>query len=262
MKTITSSGSKAETTISTREEAMLLYVIEALSSSVKMPNPTENESEDLWHRLVSQVCVMGGARGMEELVKPENADKFDAFKKATSLRQWSKAKFDEKYMADVLKDAGVCRFHAKAAGKLRIMVDTRTIVQGTRVVLLKGLSASMPRDKLRNELMSRCPMFRMKSASDFMISTHLSHDVIALDTRVIGVFRDYFSFPLTASQVQGDDAVYLSVESALRTVCEKGGITLAKLDRLLFQLAGVSVIEFFLKRAHGKHARAEVSVAA
>lgn len=253
MKTTSHKDGTVETTISGHSESMLLYVIAALASSVKMPAPTENSSDDLWHRLVSQVCVMGGARGIEELVRAANADDFVAFKEATSLRKWSKVGFDEKYMAEVLRKASACRFPAKTAKKLREMVVTPTIVQGTRVVLLKGLSASMPREKLRTALMTRCPRFRLKSASDFMISTHLSQDVIALDTRIVGVFRDHLAFPLTASQVQGNDAVYLSVESALRTVCEKAGITLARLDRLLFQLAGVSVIEFFFKKALDKH---------
>lgn len=257
MKTTDHKDGTVQTTISERAESMLRHVIEALASSVEMPGPTENRSGDLWNRLVSQVCVMGGARGMEELAKAENEADFIAFNKATSLQRWSKEGFDVAYMAAVLRNAGACRFHAKTAKKLREMVDTPTIVQGTRVVLLKGLSASMPRDELRIELMGRCPLFRLKSASDFMISTHLSQDVIALDTRVVGVFRDYLAFPLTAPQVQGNDAVYLSVESALRTVCQNAGITLARLDRLLFQLAGVSVIEFFLKKALDKHKSVE-----
>jgi thermostable 8-oxoguanine DNA glycosylase len=249
MKTISHKDGTVETTISGRSTSMLLYVIESLSSSVKMPAPTENSSEHLWHRLVSQVCVMGGARGIEKLVRAGNKKRLDAFTAATSLQKWSESGFDEGYMSDALREASACRFPAKTVKKLREMAGTRQIVQGTRVVLLEGLSTSMPREKLRSELMTRCPLFGLKSVSDFMISTHLSQDVIALDTRLVGIFRDHLSYPLTAAQVQADDAVYLSVESSLRIVCEMAGITLAHLDRLLFQLSGVSVVEFFLKKA-------------
>ena len=92
--------------------------------------------------------------------------------------------------------------------------------------------------------MERCPVFKPKSASDSMIEVGLSHDVIALDVRVVGGLQKYFSYNLPASKVQEHRDVYLSMESALREVCAEAGASLALLDRALFQLGGMSALEF------------------
>lgn len=100
---------------------------------------------------------------------------------------------------------------------------------------------------IRGALLQSCPIFKLKSASDFMISTGLSHDVIALDTRVVGVLRRYFGFNHEASTVQGRPSLYFSVEQALRETCQEAGRTLALLDRILFRYRGVSTLEFVIE---------------
>ena len=47
---------------------------------------------------------------------------------------------------------------------------------------------------IREALLANCPIFKLKSASDFMISSGLCYDVVALDTRVVGVLQRYFGF--------------------------------------------------------------------
>ena len=76
--------------------------------------------------------------------------------------------------------------------------------------------------------------------------TGLSHDVIALDVRVVGALRRYCGYNLTAAQVQARRDVYLSVEDALRQVCREARAPLALLDRVLFQFSGMSAVEFAL----------------
>lgn len=81
-----------------------------------------------------------------------------------------------------------------------------------------------------------------------MISTGLCHDVVALDTRVVGVLQRYFGFNHEASAVQGKPELYFSVEQALREVCNEVKEPLARLDRVLFQFSGVSTLEFVIER--------------
>ena len=80
-----------------------------------------------------------------------------------------------------------------------------------------------------------------------MIDAGLSHDVIALDVRVVGALRKHFGFNLEAGQVQARRDVYLSVESALREVCAEAGKPLALLDRALFQLGGMTALDFVVR---------------
>ena len=76
-----------------------------------------------------------------------------------------------------------------------------------------------------------------------MINVGLSHDVIALDVRVVGVLRRYFAFNLAPSGVQGRRRVYLSVEQALREACPKRA-SLALLDRVLYSFSGTTALDF------------------
>jgi thermostable 8-oxoguanine DNA glycosylase len=99
---------------------------------------------------------------------------------------------------------------------------------------------------VRDVLMERCPIFRMKSASDFMINAGLSHDVIALDVRVVGVLQRYLGYNLAPGNVQSRRRVYLSVEDALRGACERSSHSLAHLDRVLFKFSAMSALEFAL----------------
>lgn len=95
--------------------------------------------------------------------------------------------------------------------------------------------------------MARCPAFKRKSASDFMITTGLSHDVIALDVRVVGALKKYVGYETPVGRVQGSRKIYLSVEQALREVCEEAGTTLARLDRTLFQFTSMSAIKYVME---------------
>jgi thermostable 8-oxoguanine DNA glycosylase len=99
----------------------------------------------------------------------------------------------------------------------------------------------------RDELIRRNPIFRLKSTSDFMISVGLSHDVIALDTRVIGIFQDYFEYNVSAGRIQSDLEMYLSLEATLREFCGEQGVSLALLDRLLFKFSDLNAVELVVK---------------
>lgn len=201
-------------------------------------------SDDLWPLLVSQICVMGSARGMERM--PEGSEERARFDKDTSLSTWRTEKFSPRYMANTLKGHGATRFHAVAAQKLKDLVDTPTVVQGAEVVLLHELPGRRSRDAIREEIIKRCPDFKLKSASDFMITVGLSHDVIALDTRVIGFLTRFLDYNLPAARVQSSERIYLSVENALRDVCDASGQALAVLDRAIFRYSTMSALEYVM----------------
>lgn len=197
-------------------------------------------SDDIWFALVSQVCVMGSSRGMEAIVRaPARRQSFmDAIRPAV-LRETRSV---TKRVAEVLADFSATRFPTKNAAIIATMLDSKEIVAGNRVVVLDSLTVGTPPDELRRELRRRCPLFNLKSASDFLINVGLSDDVIALDTRVVGALRKHFGFNLRVAVVQARQPVYLSIEAALRDACTHLGVRLAELDRTIFQLAGRSAL--------------------
>ncbi|KAK42464.1 hypothetical protein BG60_35830 [Caballeronia zhejiangensis] len=201
-------------------------------------------SDALWARLVSQVCVMGSARGMESL--QENPKSLAAFQADTSLRAVERHKYEVNSLEYVLRGYGATRFPAKAASTLLALRSNKQVVRGRRVVLLDGIDAFYGAQDIRNELMRRCTLFGMKSASDFMIECGLADDVVALDTRLVSVFSKHFGYNLKASQLQSNPQAYRSVEEALERFCKQESVTLAELDRLLFKFSSISVIAHLL----------------
>ena len=69
--------------------------------------------------------------------------------------------------------------------------------------------------------MARCPDFKRKGASDFMVETGISHDVIALDVGVVGALNKYAGLrdPGRASAGQQE---YLPVRGAGSTQGVRG----------------------------------------
>jgi len=153
------------------------------------------------------------------------------------------------YLAAVLRDRMAARFWQKTADKLAVALRNERVVRDGRVVLCKGLTPTTPRDDIRRELLSRCALFKMKSASDFMIGAGLSRDVIAFDARVVGLLREAFGLTATAEQVQGNPPMYLALEAALREACEEIHKPLALLDRAIFQFRGKPEMVAALKEA-------------
>jgi thermostable 8-oxoguanine DNA glycosylase len=80
-----------------------------------------------------------------------------------------------------------------------------------------------------------------------MICVGLSHDVIALDTRVVGVFQEHFGYEVSPGRIQSNRDLYLSLEATLREFCSGQGVSLALLDRLLFRFSDLRAIELVVK---------------
>jgi thermostable 8-oxoguanine DNA glycosylase len=251
MKTEIVEGQGVRTIIDQSERVALVRLLHRLGSYAGVSALgiyQELPNDELWWCLVQQVCVAGSARGMEALHR--DVGKVADLKARTSLKAWRKRKLDEEYMSICLRQSGATRFHRRAASRLAEMARTATVVEGTRVVLLDHLPKTTESETIREELLRRCPSLRRKSISDFMISVGVSHDVIALDRRVVGVLQRYFGFNLAFERVQASKDIYRSVEAALREVCRRADSSLGILDRTLFQFEAMTVIEFVMKYAH------------
>lgn len=197
--------------------------------------------EAVWWALAGQVCVMGSA-GHWERAQASSATS-DKFKKALSLSVVATHPRIKSYLEDTLREFSATHFPRKAAAKLAQALRTQTVFRNGRVALFRGLTHNDDPAEVRDKLVKRCPIFRLKSASDFMISVGLSHDVIALDTRIISTLRACCGFDHTSERVQSSRDLYLSVEPALREFCREQRMSLALLDRLLFQFSNLSAVE-------------------
>lgn len=194
--------------------------------------------EQVWWRLLGQVCVMGSSRPWDQAQRRPNARKILAY---SAMARHPKA---EEYLRDALQSLKATRFPSKAAAKLVAALKSPAVFRGGRVRLFEGLSHRDDPHAVREELIRRCPMFRLKSASDFMISVGLSRDVVALDVRILGYLGKYCESTLKASSVRSNKRLYLSVEAALRDYCREQQLDLAVLDRLLFKYSSLTVAEF------------------
>jgi thermostable 8-oxoguanine DNA glycosylase len=202
-------------------------------------------ADELWLVLVEQVCVMGSARYIERLHK--DPERYEGFKKAVAMESLSRQQDPVDYLAKTLRKFSVTRFYNKSSERITSMLKSPEVFQGGDFILLRGLSHEGNAIQTRDELIRRNPIFQLKSTSDFMICVGLSHDVIALDTRVVGVFQEHFGYEVSPGRIQSNRDLYLSLEATLREFCSGQGVSLALLDRLLFRFSDLRAIELVVK---------------
>lgn len=238
------SGKQTITTLSQADVHLLDRLVDGLAPLVRLDQLgkyAEMSADELWMTLLGQLCVRGASGHWEKASKDPRTGKLLGY------RVVSKQKNVSAYLTNTLRQLAATRFHGKVAADLEKILISDQVFNGGAVILFNGLSHGSERDVIRDELRKRCNVFGLKSASDFMISVGLSHDVIALDARVLGMFRSYCGLQTSVGRVQTNEEMYLSVESELRRYCSKKGISLAALDRLIYQYAGQSVVSIFSK---------------
>lgn len=207
--------------------------------------------EKLWLIILSQFCVMGGA-GMYLNLKM-NEQKLSEFQddmrldKLLSLRKGKELSYVTEHVSKTLSKA--TRFHDKQANKIVELLTNQKVIKRRRIVLLHNLSHKKNSyEDIRSKLIERMhPYFKLKSASDFMIKTGLSNDVIALDTRIVGILREHFNLRVSVNQVQNNKKIYIFVEQSLRDACKRLHLSLACLDRALFKFSGTTAVDFILR---------------
>jgi len=236
---IRKSGKQYTTILTRADEKLLDRLVDSLKPFVKIrPLGTYQHisASDIWMRLLGQLCVRGSSSHWEK------ASKNGETKKLLNLRVVLKQKDAASYLKKTLKQVSATRFYGKVAEDLAKILKMGTVFNDGKATLFEGLSHHQDLNAIRDELRRRCGVFGLKSASDFMISTGLSQDVIALDARVLGLFRDFLDLREPIGRIQNNRQMYLSVEAALRKYCVKKSIRLAVLDRLIYQYSGKSVV--------------------
>jgi len=237
------------TQFSSADRKAFKLIIELLSPLVELQplgRYSTMSADEVWLTLVEQASVMGSARPIERLAS--DCGKYRKFKEAVSLSAVTSQPNPTTYVSQTLKEFSATRFYRRAADKLVAILGSPNVFKGGRFLLLEGLSHKDDATQTRNDLIRRCPIFHLKSASDFMIGVGLSHDVIALDTRIIGIFRDHFGYNLTVNQIQSNPKYYFSLEAALGEICHEESIPLALIDRLLSNFSNLSIIELAVRR--------------
>ncbi|MFB0544104.1 MAG: hypothetical protein ACETVN_00185 [Asgard group archaeon] len=220
-----------------------------LAHKVKLPELGEYarlNDDDLWLKMVIQFCVMGGTRMFDNLMRNETA--FSGFKKEIGLNKLLSIKKDRvKRIETVLKNYKATRFYSKQAKKIDDILKEIKVVDKGHVVLLDRLSHKQDFSTIRKELRKRNKYFKLKSASDFMINVGLSHDVMALDTRLVRILKDHFGLNIDVRKVQRNKKIYESIEEAIREACKEIGISLAHLDRIFFKYSDKNAISFIIE---------------
>ena len=201
--------------------------------------------DELWLRMVNQFCVMGGSRMIDNL--SDNSEMYSEFKAKISLGNLSSQSDRASQIETILKTYKATRFSSIQGKKINKLLDNPLVVNGGQFVMLSNIDHSQQNYRqIRNELRKRNPYFGMKSASDFMIGVGLSHDVIALDTRIVGLLNKNFSATLQIDVVQRKPILYEKIENTLRRACDRLALSLAELDQMLFKYSGMNAIEYII----------------
>lgn len=224
------------------DRAKLRRLFDAFALAVKLPDGRG----DAWWRIVVQLSVRGGSRGMQQI--EQDPECLDRVRDSVSLQRCLAARTPKRFIEKALREHGATRFPTKVAGDLVALLRDPRVVDGGRVVLDDGLRGLRDGDAMRDAVIARTSgLFGMKSASDYLINRGLTTDVIALDRRVVGVLREHFGLEVPLAYIQGKSEVYRAVEDGLRRECAAIGMSLAVLDRILYQYSVMSAVEWVMR---------------
>lgn len=188
---------------------------------------------DLWFKLVLIFCMANG----EELPRhlKDNEFEYNKFKYSLSLDVLiDKKKEAERYIAKILDDFHVTSFPDRQAGKINELLNNSMVVDKRSFVLLEGIEPTlMAAQEIRNLLIYRAPSFNFRTASEYMVETGLSVDVIGLDFNAVNVLQKHLRMKIADHKFENNREIYESVEQNLRDACAQIGIPLAYFHRML-----------------------------
>jgi len=211
------------------------------------------KSEKIWEHIIIQFCVMGSALRIEKLKKDK--ENYQDFLRKLSIKNLiMQSTSRTQYISDQLKKYKATRFTDKTAERIVKCLKNQGIVKNGKVVLLEDLKSSteISEDQIRATLLERCRFFQMKSVSDFMISIGAAKNFIALDTRIIGLFKKHFHLngDVKPTSIQSNRSLYKAIEKELVDICADIGINLSTLDRILFKSSGISAIDYVMEKKY------------
>jgi thermostable 8-oxoguanine DNA glycosylase len=201
-------------------------------------------NKELWKRFVGEFAVRGGVRLIERLQKDKKKQK--QYYALISLRSLANIGSPAPQLRRAMRMA--TRFWPNAAKTLAKCLRNPNVVKGSRFVLLEDLPGDGNDLEWRELLLERCPEIGRKGASDFLVGVGAAQNLAAIDTRIIGCLKEYFSAGPEIKYARSSKAGYLALESALRQVAQTNHIPLSRLDRIIFQASGMSAFDFVVRR--------------
>ncbi len=235
METVYNTG-EIRTVLTPADHTVLCRIIRLFGKLVEVELIGEYRTmtpNQVWLTLVGEVCVRGSARHMERLRSdPSRRAEFEG---AVSLKAMNHERNVVSYLTNTFRDFCATRFPKRGAEYLATLLRFPAVFHKDRLVLFNQLSHKASAVQTRDELIKRCPIFRLKSASDFMISVGLS------------TLQKHLSYNLTPARIQSQRGLYLSLEVALRDFCNEQNISLALLNRILFKFSNMGAIDLIVK---------------
>lgn len=191
------------------------------------------DDDGVWKYIVYQVCVVGSSASYERLVNSDVAQK--------SLEYDSLIDFDTDKQANVinkiLRDHGV-RY---ASANISKCPKTRALVRNLYFLAqfregptgyLTSLSLIQEAERIER-VMRDLSYIKLKGARDLLAELGLATEVIALDSRVLGILRSYGAN--VPKDTPTDSGLYHAIQQALLTqVCKPLDLTGVELDRILY----------------------------
>lgn len=191
------------------------------------------DDDGVWKHIIYQVCVVGSSASYERLVNSASAQKSLKYNSVIALNA------DEQTIVinKVLRDHGV-RY---ASASITKCPKTKALVRNLNFLssyregptgYLKNLSLVNESERIER-VMRDLSYIKLKGARDLLAELGLAYDVIALDSRVLGILRSFGAD--VPKDTPTDPEKYLTIQQALLTqICQPLGLTGVELDRILY----------------------------
>lgn len=191
--------------------------------------------DDIWLRMVSQVVVVGNAAPADRLNTPQNRNRL-AFDTLAASRSQKAARVLGRVLADI-GTRYVSRERPETSPKVKAIMGNLAFLKKEFTDGPKGLvkhlaSLTTTRDRIVY-LSNNFSYFKAKGARDFLTTgLGMATDVIALDSRVMGIVRRIV--PDLPDKVNNGN--YEAIETFLVThVCQPLKMSAVQFDQLLFR---------------------------
>ena len=191
------------------------------------------DDDGVWKHIVYQVCVVGSSASYERLVQSEVAQKVLEYGSLIAVGGDEQARVINKS----LRDHGV-RY---ASANIAKCPKTRALVRNLNFLAhfpegptgyLRSLSLVHENERIER-VMRDLSYIKLKGARDLLAELGLALDVIALDSRVLGILRSFGAD--VPKDTPTDPVKYQAIEQTLLSqVCRPLGITGVELDRILY----------------------------
>lgn len=219
----------------------------------------EMSAEQLWEKIIEQFCVIQGI-GQWNQLKRRKKD-YKEFMEKMRLANLTNKENRVEYLRQLFLEYRPHRWTKKMPTIIdRFLSNEKTVKKGD-LVIFDALKNKDDENDMRDILVKNCYGFGMKSISDLMIEIGMTRNLIAFDTRIVGLLTEFFGlsiWTLKSGKLESDKriigkigdnkALYEAMEEKLREVCREieDDLSLSLLDRVFFN-ATKSVIEYILE---------------